>query len=110
MLGLMNETWWTVATPWLNNQLRVSCIPAGVYQIERHISPSKGQCFAVLDVPDRTHILIHVANWSHELMGCIAPGIGIDLGENMVTSSRRALNEMLEELPAAWELEIIDAY
>ena len=105
-LGLLHERWWTCERPWKNNALRVSCIPTGVYVVRRHDSPSKGDCWEVLDVPERTHILIHVANWSHELMGCIAPGQGIDLRGNKVNYSRNALNEMFEELPDRWELEI----
>ncbi len=97
--------------PWLNNAVRLSCIPAGVYTVVRHDSPSKGECFWIKDVPNRTHILIHVANWAHELMGCIAPGVGVNLVPTpMVTSSRDAMNELLRTLDDEWELEIIDGH
>ncbi len=109
-LGSFGGLWWTVERPWLDNQRRISCIPVGVYQVRRHVSPSKGECFEVLDVPERTHILIHIANWSYELMGCIAPGMGILSGERMVTSSRLALEDMLAILPEEWELEITNAW
>jgi len=109
-LGLLHERWWTVERPWKDNELRISCIPVGVYQVERHDSPSKGDCYEILDVPERTHILIHVANWSHELMGCIAPGTGINLMNPMVQHSRDALNEMFDELPDEFELEIVNAF
>ena len=106
-LGLLDGKFWTVERPWLDNQLRISCIPTGEYKVKRHISPSKGTCYSVEDVPGRTHILIHVANWSHELMGCIAPGVGVALTPTpMVTTSRNALNAMFNEYPDEFELEI----
>ena len=73
------------------------------------ITPSKGRVFKIHDVPDRTDILFHVANWSRELLGCVAPGVGVDLRQDMVTASRLALDEMLEELPDEWTLEVVYA-
>ena len=109
-LGMLDGRWWTIERPWLDNQLRISCIPVDMYEVKRHVSPSKGLCWSVEDVIGRTHILIHVANWSHELMGCIAPGLNINSSESMVASSRKALNEMLDTLPDQWELEIVNAF
>jgi len=109
-LGLLDGTWWTVENPWLDNQVRVSCIPAGVYTVKRHESPSKGLCWSVPDVLDRTFILIHVANWAKDVLGCIGVGTGIVLANDMVTSSKDALKQMLDELPDEWELEIVDAF
>ncbi len=108
-IGLLGGQWWTVERPWKDNALGVSCIPAGDYVVRKHVSPSKGACFEIQDVPERTHILIHVANWSRELQGCIAPGQGINLRSDMVTSSRAALDEMLLKIEDEWTLEIRNA-
>ena len=93
----------TLELPWRDNKQDISCIPAGVYDWKKWISPTKGLVIEVLRVPNRDKILIHVANFVRELRGCIAPGIGskdIDGDGNLdVTSSRKALNQMLEMLP-----------
>ena len=108
-MGLLDNRWWTIELPWKDNEVRVSCIPAGTYTVKQHTSPSKGSCFEIQDVPGRTHILLHVANWAKDVLGCIGPGQGINLRSDMVTSSQAAMNEMLEILPDEFELEIIDA-
>lgn len=68
---------------WLENDVDISCIPAGVYECSWGYSP-KLQRFAyrVEDVPKRTGILFHPANlmgqtiagYRSELNGCIALG------------------------------------
>lgn len=85
--------------PWKNNERRVSCIPAGTYQIIKHTSPKFGQCYWVQDVPNRSEILIHPANYHHQLLGCIAPGrdfIDIDGdGQLDVTASKATMAQLL---------------
>ncbi|TVP15379.1 DUF5675 family protein [Shewanella sp. KCT] len=97
----------TVECPWENNQKGISCIPEGTYQLQRHVSPSKGDCFAIIGPShgvtlygpsQRTHCLIHIANRASELEGCIAPGkrFGSVGDEWAVLSSRQALDELRE--------------
>ncbi len=72
----------TVERPWLNNEPRVSCIPEGTYVLELRVSEivyrtskeefEKG--FEICDVPDRTFIMIHVANSMDDLQGCVGVG------------------------------------
>lgn len=64
----------TVELPWKDNQRRISCIPAGTYTAIKHHSPKFGPCLWLQDVPGRSEILIHPANFWHDLLGCIAPG------------------------------------
>lgn len=64
----------TLERPWLDNRASVSCIPAGTYKCKRIISPTRGKVFQVLDVPGRTHILIHSGNTIKDTEGCILPG------------------------------------
>lgn len=92
-----------------------SCVPEGIYQLERHSSEAHPNTWALvnsdLDVihyEDRLRplarclVLIHVANYARELRGCIAPGraraINSD-GVRMVTHSKLAMLELKRLLP-----------
>ena len=57
--------------PWLNNERKVSCIPAGVYIVKWHKSPRFGWCYKVQDVPSRNEILFHSGNLPTQSQGCI---------------------------------------
>ena len=84
---------YTLERPWLNNEPFVSCIPDGEYTCARFNSPNHGPTFQVMGVPDRTLILFHVANFVHELQGCIALGDrrGVDSAIPCVWGSRLAI-------------------
>lgn len=91
---------YTGELPWRNNAQGVSCIPPGDYECEPYTSATKGQCFRLKDVPGRTGILIHVANFVGskdkfrcQLEGCIAPGTGRGFleGQDAVVSSSAAM-------------------
>ncbi len=65
----------TVERPWLKNAPSVSCIPDGLYDLRlSYFNKGKYPSYQVRDVPDRTHILIHVGNTSEDVAGCIALG------------------------------------
>lgn len=98
--GEVVETYYTLELPDKNNERRVSCIPKGIYKLKKHVSPKFGKCFWLQDVPNRSEILIHPANYTRQLLGCIAVGmdhkdINKD-GELDVTSSRKAMAELLK--------------
>ena len=65
------------------------------YQCVWHESPRYGFCYQVMDVPGRSHILLHPANWEHQLLGCIAlgKGRGVLNGKPAITQSRDAIKE-----------------
>lgn len=99
----------TLELPWRDNHTGHSCIPPGEYTCHWEQSPSKGWCYHVQNVPSRSHILIHAANfagdvdkgWEAELLGCIAPGTLITDLENAhgkvqraVANSRLALHKL----------------
>lgn len=73
--------------PWRDNARRFSCIPAGEYQCRWRTSPRFGDCYHVEDVPGRSDILIHAANFAgdtrlgfkSDVEGCIA--LGMDVGQ-----------------------------
>lgn len=87
-----------------------SCVPRGIYKLERHNSEAHPDTWALVnsdldvihyedrDRPNaRCLVLIHAANYARELRGCIAPGLRrtIDAqGVRMVTSSRLAMLEI----------------
>lgn len=64
----------TLELPWKDNQRNISCIPPGNYRITPRISQKYGRHLHILDVPNRDWILIHEANFFHQLRGCIAVG------------------------------------
>jgi len=47
----------------------------------------------VADVPGRTHILIHTANYAHDVEGCIGFGRGLFAHLDGVTNSANAVAE-----------------
>jgi hypothetical protein len=82
----------TLELPWKENQRQISCIPAGRYQVVPRHSPKYKNHLHILDVPNRTWILIHEANFVHQLMGCIAVGESrIDLNGNGLLDITRSV-------------------
>ena len=89
----------TLELPWKHNQRNVSCIPAGKYWVRKRWSKKYGMHFHITDVPDRSWILIHVANFVTQLRGCIAVGLRhVDINNDNVidvANSRAALKLLL---------------
>jgi len=93
------------------NAVRDDCIPKGTYKVVRRFSEKYKNHFHILDVPNRSYILIHSANYSRQLLGCIAVGhahIDID-GDGLkdVTSSKATMQRLNEILPNEFELLIL---
>ncbi len=80
----------TTELPWRDNRRQVSCIPSGTYTCAIVNSPRFGRVYGVQNVPGRSHVLIHPANfggdeslgWTTELQGCIAPSERIGVMKN----------------------------
>lgn len=93
------------------NAVRDDCIPPGTYNVVKRYSAKYKEHFHVLDVPNRSYILIHSANYSRQLLGCIAVGkehIDIDHdGLEDVTNSRVTMRELNNILPNKFKLQII---
>jgi hypothetical protein len=101
----------------------VSCVPDGTYELVPHQrpngdlvlalrNPDLGVYYEQADVPDaggRYLILIHPANFVHQINGCLAPGKGrtIHNGQPMVTSSRQAMQEIMQDNYDALEIECV---
>lgn len=102
----------TLELPWKNNTTQISCIPDGEYEVEKTYSPSfKKQLWLIKNVPNRSGIRIHSANFVSELLGCIAPGLSRhDLNKDGIIDmkdSRKAMSLLEEELPDKFKLKII---
>jgi len=74
---------------WQDNKPFISCIPLGTYKLVKYRKPGQ---FQLMDVKNRTYILIHVANYVHQLAGCIAPGSSFS--KSGVQSSGKAINKL----------------
>ena len=93
------------------NAVRDDCIPKGNYKVVPRNSAKYGDHFHVTNVPNRSLILIHAANYSRQLLGCIAVGqkhIDID-GDGLkdVTSSRATMVKLNDILKDDFELTIL---
>jgi hypothetical protein len=100
----------TLELPWLDNKKRISCIPEGEYDVIKHVSPKFGECFWILDVPERSEILVHKGNYNRDTLGCVLVGkslIDIDGdGNRDATNSSATMKELLKILPNKFKLNI----
>ena len=84
----------TIELPWKNNERGVSCIPEGKYFIRKRYSTKYKWHLELVDVPNRTYILIHPANNAQkELRGCIAPVTKLS-GPGLGLLSRKAFTKV----------------
>jgi len=92
----------TIELPDINNQTGISCIPEGEYNVS--IVPQSAKIkykhFWIQSVPNRDGIKIHIANYVHQLRGCVAVGKShADLNSDGVidvSQSTAMLTELLE--------------
>ena len=101
----------SIELPWKDNKTDESCIPPGLYECEKYDSSQfKTECISVKNVVGRTVIAIHPANYTRQLLGCIAPGTyfkDIDNDGTLdVASSGNALKALLKVLPSKFQLFI----
>ena len=100
----------TLELPWLKNQKKISCIPAGRYWIKKYNSPKFGIVFLYENVKNRSMIEMHSGNYYTDILGCQLPGAGFtDINNDGlldVYSSRITLNRLLELMPDRFQLSI----
>ena len=102
---------WTLELPRLNNAKNISCIyPHGGFIGRKHFSPSNGDCVAIDNVQGRTNIQIHSANFTRQILGCIAVGDSVKFLDSDtipdVTNSKNTLKKLLAILPDTFEIII----
>ena len=93
-----------------NNQVRDDCIPKGTYTVIKRNSKKFGNHFHILDVPDRSYILIHSGNFYTQILGCVIVGsehkdINHD-GLKDVVNSKVTMIKLLNLLPDKFQLTI----
>lgn len=102
----------TLELAWKNNQKQISCIPIGDYKVKKRWSKKFGNHFHILDVPNRSYILIHCANFYTQLRGCVAVGDDLSYinGDNEidVVNSTKTLKELLKMMPNDFNLKIVN--
>lgn len=102
---------YTLELPYKNNNRNISCIPVGLYNVERRYSTKYKYHFHITNVPDRSLILIHHGNFNYQTRGCILVGEDIaDInadGAVDVTNSKATMRLLLKELPEQFRLRII---
>lgn len=111
-----NEDLAALERPWMptkpGGEPFLSCVPAGWYRLRPHTRPNGDRVLALTnaglavyyndaDRPSgvgRYLILIHPANWTYQIAGCIAPGLSHAVSNKgtMVTSSRIAMDRIME--------------
>lgn len=102
----------TLELPWKNNEKGHSRIPEGKYPgLFEHSNRFRKKLWELYQVPGRTEVKFHVANYARQLEGCIAVGnkhIDID-GDTVpdVTSSGPTL-ALFHKALKPWEGQKID--
>lgn len=106
--------------PWKENKRGISCIKEGIYPVTKEppILPNDPSGrkernywhFRIHNVPGRSGILIHTANFFRQLKGCQAPGVTfVDIDKDGlldVVESTKALKKLIEILPDKFDIEI----
>ena len=101
-----HHTYATIERPWVGNKTNISCIPEGVYECRPFSGSKFKDVWQLMDVPDRSYILIHAGNWAKDVQGCIAVGKALSDQEYMVINSRKAIDELRAVLPESFEIRI----
>lgn len=113
--------WWhdnaimckTMELPWKENRRNESCIPEGIYQVIK-CAPTDSRPYEylrLLNVPNRSGILVHRITYVKDLRGCIGVGkILLPNGNHPASKmirSGEALTELVTVLPETFSLRII---
>lgn len=90
----------TLELPYLDNKRNISCIIEGEYDTVPYNSEKYPGTYELLEVPDRTAILIHWGNYYTNTEGCILVGKAFSYINSDdvidITSSRDTLTELKE--------------
>lgn len=96
-LGLLvvpgERIFYTAEDAWRDNERMISCIPDGEYDVvPRRFNRGGYDAWEIINVPDRSQILIHKGNSDENVTGCIVVGewLGVipSLGISVVRSGQ----------------------
>ena len=94
----------SIELPDRNNVPRISCIPIGLYRLEKRKYQRHGEQIGIPNVLGREAILIHAANNAkEELLGCIAPVTELT-GEGQGIGSGKALARLKALVYCLWDM------
>lgn len=108
--------------PMIANERRTDCIPIGTYICKIVYSPKfKRQLYEITNVPNRSAILIHVANYfgnvakgyRSDVEGCIGLGKskGILSGQAALLTSAQSIKDFMKEMNfEPFQLTIVKEY
>ena len=101
----------TLELPDRLNAKRISRIPSGIYTVRKYSSAKFPKTFEILNVKDRSNILIHTGNTTNDTLGCILVGSHIathyEQPQTRIINSRDTLKELNLILPKEFYLTII---
>ena len=97
--------------PWLDNKPNISCIPEGLHDVKKRMSPSKGyEVIEYVNIKGRTYIQIHIGNFTSQILGCQLTGDGVkDVnGDGIldVTNSEKVFNELMSKTPDKFTVRV----
>lgn len=101
-----HDSYATIEKPWRRNRQNISCIPEGFYNCVPHNGTRFKNVWTLLNVPNRSAILIHIGNYEKDVIGCIAVGKRLSPSKYMVLNSGDAIGELRDILPEAFQIRI----
>ena len=133
VLDVAGKKFFTIERTWLpdpvckSGRKYESCVSEGTYLLHNFTRPSGEKVFMLsnpqldvyefpADVPKgrenstRTLVLIHAANFVHDVIGCIGPGLSrtkVNGKEWMVTESREAMNQIRTLINSTYNLSLL---
>ena len=101
---------YTIERPWLDNKPFESWNPLGEYTLKWQESLKFDWCYEVENVEGRTHILLHVANYPTDVVGCIGLGLSL-MGDRIAVGNSRAAMAAFHDVTGGkpWQLRIANA-
>lgn len=102
----------TLEEQWLDNQKRISCIPAGTYQCSKYSGTKYKDVWIVENVPNRSAILWHWGNTNDNTAGCILVGeyFADFPPKRGIANSVKTFNMLRKVLPNKFTVEIKDHF
>lgn len=83
----------TLELPWKENKRQISSIPNGTYSVQWRKDDVFPEVLELLNVPDRSGILIHSGNTTSDIQGCIL--VGYKTGNKLLPTSRDTLKRLI---------------
>jgi hypothetical protein len=91
---------YTLELPWRDNQHNISCVPEGTYPIQMFPAEHWHRSVpVVMNVPNRSGIEMHVANYAKDVLGCI--GFGFTKAPDFIGDSINAIEILYRNISAA---------